>query len=408
MPDYRLYARTLAEQFVLLLPLVPAVRRFRGVGDQYPRLTRLLLPAAAPVAGEFLQPEAREAFALFQRLVDGVAVVLVPERTRADDDAVPCPDDGGLVAELVPLVLLAIADAADFRLVERVDLVLVVALLRQHLFVQCDLLRMTRQEIRAEPLQVPLQLPDQTARYGVHFPVRPKRLLPVLGMAAETLVPVEGFQRPLVALAHRKTESYGQGDAPLDDLFRELGVCRIGDVLLLDGRIDECGPATVFPVPEILAHGDAPLQDQLHPLLADALAEVRKLRRRARLSDTEILAAAEILEINVLLPPGDNALVGQVAQVLQYQQARHQADRLARTAVVIAVQFPERFLEHLPMCPVGKLVQGGPGIELVGEVEEHGALVGDNGFSIHFLQGFRLQIYAFLQNQTSFFNIILL
>ena len=52
-----------------------------------------------------------------------VPVILVPERHRSDDDAVPQTDDGHLVAKLVFLVFLALADAEDIRLMERVYLV---------------------------------------------------------------------------------------------------------------------------------------------------------------------------------------------------------------------------------------------------------------------------------------------
>ena len=54
-----------------------------------------------------------------------VPVILVPERHRSDDDAVPQTDDGHLVAILVFLVFLALADAEDIRLMERVYLMTV-------------------------------------------------------------------------------------------------------------------------------------------------------------------------------------------------------------------------------------------------------------------------------------------
>ena len=52
-------------------------------------------------------------------------VILVSERHRSYDDAVPQTHDGDLVAKFVSLVFLALADAEDIRLMERVYLVAV-------------------------------------------------------------------------------------------------------------------------------------------------------------------------------------------------------------------------------------------------------------------------------------------
>ena len=54
-----------------------------------------------------------------------VPVILVSERHRSYDDAVPQTHDGDLVAKFVSLVFLALADAEDIRLMERVYLVAV-------------------------------------------------------------------------------------------------------------------------------------------------------------------------------------------------------------------------------------------------------------------------------------------
>ena len=55
---------------------------------------------------------------LLFRPVYRVTVIFVPEGHGTDDDAVPQTDKGNLVAELVFLVLLALADAEDILLME--------------------------------------------------------------------------------------------------------------------------------------------------------------------------------------------------------------------------------------------------------------------------------------------------
>ena len=52
-----------------------------------------------------------------------MTIILVPECLGSDDDAIPQTDDGDLVTEFVFLVFLALADAEDIRLMERVYLV---------------------------------------------------------------------------------------------------------------------------------------------------------------------------------------------------------------------------------------------------------------------------------------------
>ncbi len=62
--------------------------------------------------------------------MQSVSIVFVPEALCADNDTVSLGHgDGGLAAELIFLVLLALADAADLRLMKAVNLLFVLPLL---------------------------------------------------------------------------------------------------------------------------------------------------------------------------------------------------------------------------------------------------------------------------------------
>lgn len=99
--DDRFYSSALAEQVVLLSPLVVAIRGFWRVRDHHLRRSQHLLPPVAAVSRQHLQPPSRKSLHLLQGGVDGVAVIFVAERHRPDNQA-PCrADNGDLVAELV-------------------------------------------------------------------------------------------------------------------------------------------------------------------------------------------------------------------------------------------------------------------------------------------------------------------
>lgn len=96
--DERFYSSALAEQVVLLSPLVVTVRGFWRVRDHHLRRSRHLLPPVAAVSRQHLQPPSRKSLHLLQGGVDGVAVIFVAERHRPDNQA-PCRVDlSGLVS----------------------------------------------------------------------------------------------------------------------------------------------------------------------------------------------------------------------------------------------------------------------------------------------------------------------
>jgi hypothetical protein len=103
----------------------------------------------------------------------------------------------------------------------------------------------------------------------------------------------------------------------------------------------------------VVIHTDALLQYQTGALFTDALAEMAQLRLSTGRIDAEILKAAEVLVIGVLLELGHNALIRDVAKVAKEYQTDHQTDRLGWTAVVCTVQGGEGILKTLPVYLVG-------------------------------------------------------
>ena len=104
-----------------------------------------------------------------------MTVILVPESHRSYDNAVPQTDDGDLIAELVFLVLLALADAQDVGLMERVYLVTV-----QKLSVYKPQAKFKVFSVYAVRGQLAEQLPYQPSCYGAHPPVCLRHLLPAV------------------------------------------------------------------------------------------------------------------------------------------------------------------------------------------------------------------------------------
>lgn len=159
MSDGGLYSGTFAEQLPFPAPFVIRVGGLRYVRNQYLCHTGLLLAAVAPVARQPFQLFAADALDLLQAPVYRVPVVLVAEREGPEDEPRKRAHNRHLVAELVFLVLLALADALHFRLMDGIDLVLVVPLLVDYPDEDADL-----PVIAAVAAQVALKLAQQTAR----------------------------------------------------------------------------------------------------------------------------------------------------------------------------------------------------------------------------------------------------
>ena len=123
--------------------------------------------------------------------------------------------------------------------------------------------------------------------------------------------------------------------AETDDFIQEFRIGGERDVLLLHGRVDKgCLPGVGLASTTVLAvihvfilfplvikqqvDPDALLENQLHTRFANAMAELHELCRYARLGDGEGFHSAKILVIGVLRELLHDALVRDVANVLQH------------------------------------------------------------------------------------------
>ena len=176
--------------------------------------------------------------------------------------------------------------------------------------------------------------------------------------------------------------------AETDDFIQEFRIGGERDVLLLHGRVDKgCLPGVGLASTTVLAvihvfilfplvikqqvDPDALLENQLHTRFANAMAELHELCRYARLGDGEGFHSAKILVIGVLRELLHDALVRDVANVLQHNKTDHQADRLGHASVVLTVQGGKGTLKGFPIYQIGKFVHWMGGIEHGGKVPKH-------------------------------------
>lgn len=414
VPDDRLDARPLAEQLVLFAFGILRIGCFWCVGNHDVGVARLVLSPVAAAPGNRLDLSTVDPVHLLKRLVDGVAVELVAERQRPDDQSVPVAHNRHLVAELVLLVLLALADAQHVGLVERVYLVSVNLLAFDELQAEVEALL-----VGALFRKLAKLLADEAARYGTHPAVGLGNLLCAVATPPEPLRPLQPLQLPAVTLAHVGVLLRRHLAAVGDDLVQQLRVRRERHVLLLDGRVDEgrllvvrsaaTSALAVSLILRLLARvlngqvdADALLQDQLHALFLDAVAKVDEFARGARSGGGEHRLPAEVLVVGVLLELLHHRLVRYVAQVLQDDQARHQADRLRWTAVVLFEQGRKRLLENVPVNHVGQDKKLVVVVKHRLQFPEHGgsALFRLGLIHMRYLQGLCRINYKILKKQT--------
>jgi len=103
---------------------------------------------------------------------------------------------------------------------------------------------------------------------------------------------------------------------------------------------------------EAQRHGE----DALDALLPDAISEVDQLAGLAGKLPLEVGFAAEILHIGVLLPSRANPLVGEILELLQKKQPRHQSDRQGRSSALL-VEALEGLFKTLPRQPIGQFAK---------------------------------------------------
>ena len=171
-------------------------------------------------------------------------------------------------------------------------------------------------------------------------------------------------------------------------LFRSFESVGERDVLLLHGRVDKgcllgvgLASTTVLAVISVFilfplvikqqVDSDALLENQLHTRLANAMTELHEFCRYARFGDGEGFHSAKILVVGVLRELLHDALVRDVANMLQHYKTDHQPDRLGHASVVLTVQGSKGTLKGFPVYQIGKFVHWTGGIEHGCQVPKH-------------------------------------
>ena len=73
-----------------------------------------------------------------------------------------------------------------------------------------------------------------------------------------------------------------------DDLFMQLGICRVGDILLLNSRIDKSNVMMVLIIIFVI-DTNAFLENEFYPLFSNAMANSsERLRRCLRINKPHI------------------------------------------------------------------------------------------------------------------------
>src|SRR5690606_10353716 len=134
-----------------------------------------------------------------------------------------------------------------------------------------------------------------------------------------------------------------------DDLPVQFCIGRKRDVLLLYGRVH----VYVWIARIVSVDADAFLEYQGDAFLPDTLAEVDQLACLAGKTRNKTPLPAEILVVVVLRPLFHDALIGNVADMLEHQQAHHQRDRFGRPAVIRAIKREKSVVKLYPVYLVG-------------------------------------------------------
>jgi len=192
-------------------------------------------------------------------------------------------------------------------------------------------------------------------------PVRPLEL-PRVRVAL--LLDQGALADPRIGLAQSHPMLPGEPHQPLAGAVHQPGVGRERNRLLLHCRVDD-------HVPEIGRLGgagagcgrEALLKQRREPLLAHAPAPARQRRAIDRKPMPEKLLAAEELKVRVLDPARAQRLVGEVMQVLEDGQPRHQAGRQRRPAGAVLINRPEALFQERPIDRLAEPHQPVPEVE---------------------------------------------
>jgi len=153
------------------------------------------------------------------------------------------------------------------------------------------------------------------------------------GITQETLVEVPPQSMICLAVPYDRLYSYSLAEEPLFFLFRVWRVACLWNTGYHDVR------------------------------LSNAMAELHEFCRYAKLGDSEGFHSAKILVVGVLRELFHDALVRDVANMLQHYKTHHQADRLGHASVVLTVQGGKGTLKGFPIYQIGKFIHWMGGIK---------------------------------------------
>ena len=134
----------------------------------------------------------------------------------------------------------------------------------------------------------------------------------------------------------------------MDRFQHQLGIGGVGHVLGLHRGVDR-DPGQVVPLQGagVMRQAQALLEKQVE-LVADPPAPVRQPRALVWEGVLEELLAGEVLEIGIINPALAHALIRQVEDVLEDQQADHEA-RLGARPALVAEPIGQLLVEPVPV-----------------------------------------------------------
>jgi hypothetical protein len=150
------------------------------------------------------------------------------------------------------------------------------------------------------------------------------------------------------------------------------------DVLFLHGGVHD--NFLFLDLVTMESHGD--FQNFAHTVFPDATPKIGQLGWVARQLPGEPLLTAEGLEVGVLNPDLDNALIAQVFKLLEDEKPNHQTDRFG-WAAGCSVERTKAVLKNLPRDDLCQPQQVVSRIELIDQIWAEEAALTVRFFGLH-------------------------
>lgn len=311
-------------------------------------------------------------FHLLQRLAQRVPITRVPgHRSHADNKALLMSRrHRHLRSELVAHPRLALGDAIHLRLMQRVELALVLQLLAQQPVHKRDLhLDPLPKAVVRHSAQLALDVPHHADSIALQPPqhlAHPLEL-PRMGIAPD--LTRQTRREPRVTLAKRQVRSFSERHQTPTGLLVKPRIRGMGDCLfhhrgVHDHRLD----AAFRDHPGPAARLDRLGQQPLDALLANPFTPPRQRRGAEREAVLKERLATIMLVVRVLHPPRDHGHFRQPIGVLQVKQPRHQTRRRRRSSSMRREKPSPFRLEELPVDQRPQLYQLMTHIDHVGHV----------------------------------------